>query len=146
MARVATKFEDHKSFGTLEQPEVSHPDLVSTVSAVVASDKDSKRSGEVNVTTYALADNVENPLEAILALFGGSQAELAKFALGARNEAIRDAGKNFVRDSILGPEKKMAETLKRVAAALRMDVDVLRVKCEANPGFLDTLIAMGTGV
>ena len=120
--------------------------MVSTVSAVVASDKDSKRSGEVNVTTYALADNVENPLEAILALFGGSQAELAKFALGARNEAIRDAGKNFVRDSILGPEKKMAETLKRVAAALRMDVDVLRVKCEANPGFLDTLIAMGTGV
>jgi len=77
MARVATKFDDHKDFGILDQPEVTHADLTSEVVSVVASDKDSKRSGEVKVTVYALADGVENPLEAILALFGGSQAELA---------------------------------------------------------------------
>jgi hypothetical protein len=142
MARVATKFDDHKDFGILEQPEVAHADLTSEVVSVVASDKDSKRSGEVKVTVYALADGVENPLEAILALFGGSQAELAKFALGARNDSIRNAGKDYVRDSILGPEKKMAQVIARVARGLKLDVDTIKAKVAKNPAYLDMLLEL----
>jgi ribosomal protein L30/L7E len=145
MPRIATKFDDHKIFGTFTQPEVSHDSLTPEVSTVVASDKDSKRSGEVTVTTYALSDSAENPMDAALALFGGSDTELAKFAITARNESIRADAKRFIVDSIIGPEKKLAQTIRRVAKALGLDEAAVDAKVRQNPAYLEMLTALAKG-
>jgi hypothetical protein len=137
MPRIATKFDDHKVFGTFEQPSVSHDSLTPEQTTVVASDKDSKRSGEVSVITYKLADTAENPMDAALALFGGSDTELAKFAIDARNESIRAEAKRFIVDSIIGPEKKLAQTIRRVAKALGLDEAAVDAKVRQNPAYLE---------
>lgn len=145
MPRIATKFDDHKVFGVFTQPTVSHESLTNEQATVVASDKDSKRSGEVSVVTYKLAEDSDNPMEAALALFGGSESDLAKFAIDARNESIRLDAKRFIVDSIIGPEKKLAQTIRRVAKALGLDEAAVDAKVRQNPAYLEMLTALAKG-
>lgn len=142
MARTAAKFDNHQTFGTFEQPAIDSPQLVSEVSTVIASDKDSERSGEVNITTYKLAENADNPLEAALALYGGSQVDLANAVIAAFNDTNRAKAKSFVVDSIVGPEKVMAKLIKRVAKALNLEEDALKAKVKDNPQYLDMLLQL----
>ena len=142
MPRVATKFENHQQFGVFEQKSVSDANLKAETVSVVASDKESERSGEVTATVYSLAENADNPIDGALALFGGSPVELAKFAITAYNDDIRSKAKAFIADSILGPEKTLARTIKRIAKALGLDEDAVTAKVKNNPEYLEMFLSL----
>jgi len=142
MPRIAAKFTDHQILGTFEQVPVVSDSLTSEVVAVVASDRESEKSGEVNAIVYKLAENAENPIDAALALFGGSPAELAKFAIGAYNDDVRLRAKSFIVTSIEGPEKMVARVVRRIAKELNLDEANVLAKVKANPAYLDMLLSL----
>lgn len=142
MPRIATKFDDHQVLGKFEQKPVNSDSLVSEDVNVVASDKESEKSGEVTATIYKLADNAENPIEGALALFGGSPADLAKFAIAAYNDDVRTRAKSFIVTSIEGPEKMVARVVRRIAKELNLDEANVLAKVKANPAYLDMLLSL----
>lgn len=142
MPRIATKFTDHQTLGTFEQNPVESGSLTSEVINVVASDKESEKSGEIKATIYKLAENAENPLDAALALFGGSPTDLAKFAIGAYNDDVRQRAKSFIVTTIEGPEKMVARVVRRIANELNLDVENVMAKVKANPAYLDMLLSL----
>lgn len=140
MPRVATKFDNHENLGVFAQTLIESDSLTPEAVQVVASDKDSKKSGEVTATIYKLAENADNPLDAALALFGGSPADLAKFAIGAYNDDIREKAKTFIRNSVVGPEKVMAIAIKKIADAMHVDPEVVMAKVKDNPAYLEMFL------
>ena len=142
MPRIAQKYDNHQALGTFEQAPVDSDSLSSEVVTVVASDKETEMSGEIQATVYKLAENAENPIEAALALFGGSPADLAKFAIGAYNDDVRLRAKSFIVTSIEGPEKMVARVVRRIAKELNLDEANVLAKVKANPAYLDMLLSL----
>lgn len=142
MPRVATKFDNHTVLGVFEQAPVNDDNLTAEQITVVASDKDTQKSGEVTAIIYKLADNAENPMDGALALFGGSIADLAKFAVTAYNDDIRSKSKSYIVDTLAGPEKTLARTIKRIATALKLDEEAVSAKVKANPAYLDMFLEL----
>ncbi len=142
MPRVATKFDNHTVLGVFEQAPVSDVNLKAETVTVVASDKETEKSGEVTALVYSLAENAENPLDGALALFGGSPAELAKFAIQSYNGEIRSKAKVFIVATLAGPEKTLARTIKRIATALKLDEDAVAKKVKDNPAYLEMFLEL----
>ncbi len=146
MARQATKFEDHKGFGTFGTAVENTEGLTPSERVVIASDKESKRSGEVSVTTYAIAEGYENPLGAALNLFGGSEVDLATFAVNSYNDSLVSQAKSHVIDAIVGPEKTLIKTITRVVKAMGItdeaQVKAAVEKAKANPQYLKMLLEL----
>jgi len=142
MPRVATKYDNHSTLGAFEQKTVSDSNLIAETATIGASDKETEKSGEVTAILFKLAENADNPLDGALALFGGSAVELAKFAVTAYNDDIRTRAKSFIVDSLAGPEKTLARTIKRIAAALKLDEDAVAKKVKDNPAYLDMFLAL----
>jgi len=142
MPRVATKFDNHSALGTFEQAPVNDSNLVSEVVTIVASDKDVQKSGEVTAIVFKLADDAENPMDGALALFGGSPVELAKFAVTAYNDDIRSKAKSFIVETLAGPEKTLARTIKRIATALKLDEEAVAKKVKDNPAYLEMFLEL----
>jgi hypothetical protein len=142
MPRIATKFDDHQTLGAFEQTPIVNDSLTSETTTIVASDKESAKSGEVSAIVYKLAENASDPIDAALALFGGSPAELAKFAIGAYNDDIRLRAKSFIVTSIEGPEKMVARVVRRIAKELNLDEANVLAKVKANPAYLDMLLSL----
>ena len=142
MPRVATKFDNHSQLGTFEQKPVNDSNLVSETVNIVASDKETEKSGEVSAILFKLAENADNPLDGALALFGGSAADLAKFAVTAYNDDIRTRAKSYIVETLAGPEKTLARTIKRIAAALKLDEEAVSAKVKSNPAYLDMFLAL----
>lgn len=142
MPRIATKFDDHSVLGAFEQTPIVNDSLTSETTTIVASDKESAKSGEVSAIVYKLAENASDPIDAALALFGGSPAELAKFAIGAYNDDIRLRAKSFIVTSIEGPEKMVARVVRRIAKELNLDEANVLAKVKANPAYLDMLLSL----
>lgn len=142
MPRVATKFDNHSALGTFEQAPVNDVNLTAETITVVASDKDTQKSGEVSAIIYKLAENAENPMDGALALFGGSIADLAKFAVTAYNDDIRSKSKAFIVDTLAGPEKTLARTIKRIATALKLDEEAVAAKVKSNPAYLEMFLEL----
>jgi hypothetical protein len=145
MARQASKFENHQQFTTDKfTAPASTEGLVSADRVVVASDKETQRSGEVTIQTYSIAEGFENPLGAALNLFGGSEVELANFAVTSFNDSRVNAAKAFVVDSIVGPEKTLIKTITRVVKAMGITEDAqvkaAVAKAKANPAYLTMLL------
>jgi hypothetical protein len=142
MARVATKYDNHQILGAFEQTPVNSDSLTTETVNVVASDKETEMSGEVTAIVYKLAENAENPVDAALALFGGSPADLAKFAINAYNDDVRTRAKTFIVTSIEGPEKMVARVVRRIAKELNLDEANVLAKVKANPAYLDMLLSL----
>ena len=144
MARKASTFENHTQFGTFGTvPEVTEG-LVGSERVVIASDKDTQRSGEVTVTTFAIAEGYENPLGAALNLFGGSEKDLADFAVTSYNDTKVKNAKDHVVASIVGPEKTLIKTITRVVKAMGItdeaQVKSAVAKAKENPAYLTMLL------
>ena len=142
MPRVATKFDNHTVLGVFEQTPVNDANLVPEQITIVASDKDVQKSGEMTATIFKLAENAENPLDGAVALFGGSLADLAKFAVTAYNDDIRSKAKAHIIDTLAGPEKTLARTIKRIATALKLDEDAVAKKVKDNPAYLEMFLEL----
>ena len=142
MPRVATKFDNHTVLGVFEQTPVNDANLVPEQVTIVASDKDVQKSGEMTATIFKLAENAENPLDGAVALFGGSLADLAKFAVTAYNDDIRSKAKAHIIDTLAGPEKTLARTIKRIATALKLDEDAVAKKVKDNPAYLEMFLEL----
>lgn len=151
MARTAATFANHQILGAFPVPVdgVSAPSaegLTSTPEKITASDivraadgktvdENASRSGEVEIQVYK-ADT----LEAALALFGGSEADLVKAAVDSYNNETRDKAKRHIVTTIEGPEKVVMKALERLAKHFDTDVATLRAKVDANPAYLDMLL------
>ena len=142
MPRVAAKFDNHTTLGTFEQAPVNDSNLASDTVTIVASDKDVQKSGEVTAILYKLKDDAENPMDGALALFGGSVNDLAKFAVTAYNDDIRSKAKAYIVDTLAGPEKTLARTIKRIATALKLDEEAVAKKVKDNPAYLDMFLEL----
>lgn len=144
MARAASKFENHQTFGTFGKAIETTEGLTATTRNVVASDKDSQRSGEVDVTTFAITEGFENPLGAAMNLYGGSEIELANAAVAAYNDSLVRDAKAHVIDSIVGPEKTLIKTITRVVKAMGItdetQVKAAVEKAKGNPAYLKMLL------
>lgn len=144
MARKASTFANHQNFGTFGKAPASTEGLVGTERQVIASDKETERSGEVVVTVFAIAEGYENPLGAALNLFNGSEVELANFAVNSYNDSLVSKAKSHVIDSIVGPEKTLIKTITRVVKAMGItDEAAIKSaveKAKANPEYLKMLL------
>lgn len=144
MARSASKFDNHQAFGVFGVAVTDTTGLEATERVVIASDKDSQRSGEVTVTTFAIAEGFENPLQAAMNLYGGSEIELANAAVSAYNDSLVSKAKAHVIDSIVGPEKTLVKTITRVVKAMGItdeaQVKSAVAKAKENPAYLKMLL------
>ena len=139
MARVATKYDNHKVLGPFQTNDngtmrvVTADGLTHEVQSVVGSDKDSQASAEYSIPVYSLAEGNENPLASVLALFGGSQEKLANAALAHYNDTLSRKAKAKAIEASIGPEKALIKTLTSIARRLKVDEKEFIAKAKANP-------------
>ncbi len=148
MARTASKFANHTSFGPFGKTVEMVAGLTAVPEVVAASDivkgEDGKtdetasRSGDAEIQVYSAES-----LEAALQLFGGSEAELIKSAVNSYNDANRDAAKRHITASIEGPEKRIEKLLTSFAKHFDVTIETLRARVKAEPAYLDMILSLG---